>query len=174
VQVPNAVPVEPDADVETEVETPPHLDSSLSRTGSVEADDITFNHIESPDNAEVATLSHGLNRVLFSPGVHWLQDPRSSVWNFDPVLSTLPYPSEFNFDKLRPFVPPSQDKRLWELMRQHGRKFSGSTSSLTSALSHIWVALRGGNENLNVDMLSEAFSNQVCASNAFLWKCGLY
>jgi hypothetical protein len=155
------VPVEPDADMPTEHDLPPHLDPQ-EFSGHIAADDVPFNRLDGPsEDVEVASLSHGLSRVLFSPGVHWLQDPRSSVWNFDPALSTLPYPAQFDFEKLRPFVPPSRDKSLQKLLKIHKRKFAGSTSSMTGMLSHIWVALRGGDTELNLDMLSEAFRRLV-------------
>jgi Mitochondrial protein Pet127 len=156
------VPVEPDADVGAELQLPPHLDSR-EFTGHIASGDIHFERLDRENSVQAATLCHGLSRVLFSPGVHWLQDPRSAVWNFDPALSRLPYPAQFDFGKLRPFVPPSRDKSLRELLKVHERKFAGSTSSMTGMLSHIWIALRGGNTDLNLDMLSEAFLFQVGA-----------
>lgn len=46
---------------------------------------------------------------LSSPGVHWLQDPRSRVYNFTPWLQTVPKVSEFDFDRIPRFVPSSRD-----------------------------------------------------------------
>jgi hypothetical protein len=44
-----------------------------------------------------------------SPGVHWVQDPRSRVYNFTPWLQTVPKVSDFDFDRIPTFVPSSRD-----------------------------------------------------------------
>jgi hypothetical protein len=94
-------------------------------------------------DAEVATLSHGLQRVLFNPGIHWLQHPRTGFYNYTQAIQTVADREDFDFERLPRFVRPSQDADLRELLKQSGRKFAGSTSSLTSAMSQIYFALNG-------------------------------
>ena len=47
---------------------------------------------------------------MSSPGVHWLQDPRSRVYNFTPWLETIPKVSDFAFERLDGFVKSSHDE----------------------------------------------------------------
>jgi hypothetical protein len=101
----------------------------------------------------VATLAHGLSRVLFNPGVHWLQDPRTLVYNFDHRLQDLVSPDQFNFDALTPYVTSSRDQQLVQLAHQNQRKYCGSTSSMTQTLSQIYLMLNG-NKPLNIGMLT--------------------
>ncbi|EFP86544.2 hypothetical protein PGT21_026348 [Puccinia graminis f. sp. tritici] len=101
----------------------------------------------------VATLAHGLSRVLFNPGVHWLQDPRTLVYNFDHRLQDLVAPDQFNFDALTPYVTSSRDEQLVQLAHQNLRKYCGSTSSMTQTLSQIYLMLNG-NKPLNIGMLT--------------------
>ena len=78
------------------------------------------------EHRPIAALSHKLDRVLFksakplsccvplshltfSPGVHWLQEPRSGVYNFTPWLQNVPDVNEFAFERLPPFVKSSRD-----------------------------------------------------------------
>ena len=45
-----------------------------------------------------------------SPGVHWLQDPRSRVYNFPPYLENIPKVTDFDFDRLTGFIKSSRDE----------------------------------------------------------------
>jgi len=45
-----------------------------------------------------------------SPGVHWLQDPRSRVYNFTPWLQKIPKVNDFAFERLTGFVKSSRDE----------------------------------------------------------------
>ena len=46
----------------------------------------------------------------YSPGVHYFQDPRTGVFNFEPeTLHTIPQPSEFAFDRIPSYIPPAKD-----------------------------------------------------------------
>ena len=78
------------------------------------------------EHRPIATLAHKLDRVLFkcvltprtvllphsvsSPGVHWLQEPRSGVYNFTPWLQNIPDVNEFAFERLPAFVKSSRDE----------------------------------------------------------------
>ena len=77
---------------------------------------------------DIARLAHGLDRVLFNPGVYYLQDPRSRVFNFDPYLQNVMPPDEFDYEALGDFIPPYKDEELYKLAKQHKVRFTGSTS----------------------------------------------
>ncbi|KAL7893769.1 PET127-like protein [Trichoderma sp. SZMC 28014] len=89
----------------------------------------------------VPQLSHNLDRVLFNPGVYHMQDDRSQVFNFDPYLASIMPVKEFDFDALRSYVTSSKDVKLRQLSAAHGMKYCGSTSSMTSILSHFHYLL---------------------------------
>ncbi|UKZ46179.1 hypothetical protein TrVGV298_000378 [Trichoderma virens] len=89
----------------------------------------------------VPQLSHNLDRVLFNPGVYHMQDGRSRVFNFDPYLASIMPVKEFDFDALRSYVTSSKDVKLRQLSAAHGMKYCGSTSSMTSILSHFHFLL---------------------------------
>ncbi|EPQ54620.1 Pet127-domain-containing protein [Gloeophyllum trabeum ATCC 11539] len=106
----------------------------------------------------IAKLAHGLDRVLFDPGVHWLQEPRSQVYNFTPWLQNIPNVKDFAFERITGFVKSSRDEDLWGLARREDRGFAGSTSSLTGLLSHIYFLISGDRE-VDLSTCSRAFSN---------------
>ncbi|KAL7922464.1 PET127-like protein [Trichoderma austrokoningii] len=89
----------------------------------------------------VPQLSYNLDRVLFNPGVYHMQDDRSRVFNFDPYLASIMPVKEFDFDALRSYVTSSKDVKLRQLSAAHGMKYCGSTSSMTSILSHFHYLL---------------------------------
>ncbi|GAA6014895.1 hypothetical protein JCM10207_002215 [Rhodosporidiobolus poonsookiae] len=102
----------------------------------------------------IATLAHSLDRVLFNPGVHFLRDPRTGVYNFDPeALENVPRVDEFAFDKLPQYVTSSRDEMLKSIAESEGRTFVGSTSSTVGMLCQIYFWLSKGKE-VNLDMLS--------------------
>nr|GAT60363.1 predicted protein [Mycena chlorophos] len=107
----------------------------------------------------VATLAHGLERVLFNPGVHWLQDPRSRVYNFSPYLKNIPKVQDFAFEKLVGFVKSSRDEDLRNLAKREGRMFAGSTSSLSGMLSHCYFLISEHRE-VDISSLSEVFQRE--------------
>ncbi|KAI9672261.1 MAG: hypothetical protein M1831_002075 [Alyxoria varia] len=111
----------------------------------------------------VPGLAHGLDRVLFNPGICHVRDPRSRVFNFDPHLEEIMPVQEFDFDTLTMFVTPSQDKTLAKLAADSGKKYFASTSSFTGVLKHFHFLLSDWRE-LNLNMLSKAFPLQ---SNKF-------
>ncbi|KAK0503807.1 Pet127-domain-containing protein [Armillaria luteobubalina] len=104
----------------------------------------------------VAKLSHGLDRVLFNPGVHWLRDPRSHVYNFPPSVENIPRVFDFAFERLPGFTKSSRDDELWDLASRENRKFAGSTSSLSGMLCQIYFLI-SGNKPVNLETLSQHF-----------------
>lgn len=93
------------------------------------------------DELEVPSLSYGLERVLFNPGVYQLQDPRSRVFNFDPYLETIMPVNEFDFKLLKKFITSSKDSTLIATAAAEKKKYTGSTSSMTSTLAHFHYLL---------------------------------
>ncbi|KAI0801706.1 Pet127-domain-containing protein [Xylaria sp. FL0064] len=131
---------------------------------------------------DVPSLSYGLERVLFNPGVYQLQDPRSRVYNFDPYLSEIMPIAEFDFNALKQYVTSSKDTTLISIAKQNEKKYSGSTSSMTSMLAHFHYLLSAW-RNINVSMLSRSidpesvmFTRIMKAPAAIFlhWKDGTY
>lgn len=97
--------------------------------------------IHPEDFSLVLKLCHGLDRVLFNPGVHYLRDPRTNVYNYDPFLRNLCQPDEFNFDTIPKFIPPSQDTNLHKAAVKYSSKFVSSTSSIAPSMSHFYFLI---------------------------------
>ncbi|OAQ77329.1 mitochondrial membrane protein [Purpureocillium lilacinum] len=91
--------------------------------------------------SDVPQLAHNLDRVLFNPGVYHVQDHRSRVFNFDPYLATIMPVAEFDFGALSEYITSSKDVKLRQLAAKHDMKYCGSTSSMTSILSHFHFLL---------------------------------
>ncbi|KAH7340559.1 mitochondrial protein Pet127-domain-containing protein, partial [Rhizoctonia solani] len=106
----------------------------------------------------VPTLKHGLDRVLFNPGVHWLQDPHSRVYNFPPELQTMPAFTSFAYDRINAFITSSKDTELTDIAKRHDKKFVGSTSSVSMILAHIYFLVSNWRD-LELDVLSGAFAH---------------
>ncbi|KAG0019837.1 hypothetical protein BGZ80_005199 [Entomortierella chlamydospora] len=130
-----------------------------ARWETVRAKDVHITNVTPRNRPKVASLEHGLDRVLFNPGVHWLQDPRSSVYNFDPYLRSICQPDEFDYDALPAYKTSSLDPALFNVTKAHKRKYMGSTSSMTSVLSQFYYLISGW-KPLKTNHLSEAFSSQ--------------
>ncbi|KAK5993465.1 mRNA degradation protein [Cladobotryum mycophilum] len=140
-------PVEPTVD---EKEKPKKTSSKGKRTKGKGADidvktilphRLQLQPIEEDPSLSVPKLSHNLDRVLFNPGVYHIQDPRSRVFNFDPYLTSIMPVDEFDFDALKEYITSSKDVKLRQLSAAHGMKYCGSTSSMTSILSHFHFLL---------------------------------
>ncbi|KAF9572914.1 hypothetical protein EC968_009220 [Mortierella alpina] len=130
-----------------------------ARWESVKAKDVKIKNVTPENRPKVAVLEHGLDRVLFNPGVHWLQDPRSSVFNFDPYLRSICQPENFDYDALPAYKTSSLDKALLKVATDNHGKYIGSTSSMTSILSQFYYLISGW-KPLKTNHLSEAFSSQ--------------
>ncbi|KAJ7459785.1 RNA processing-related protein, mitochondrial RNA degradation [Mycena latifolia] len=111
------------------------------------------------EHKPIATLEHGLERVLFNPGVHWLQDPRSRVYNFPPHLENIPKVTEFAFERLPGFIKSSRDEDLRSLAKRQNRMFAGSTSSLTGMLGHCYFLI-SEHKAVDISSLSQHFQNE--------------
>ncbi|KAJ1928806.1 hypothetical protein IWQ60_001709 [Tieghemiomyces parasiticus] len=112
-----------------------------------------------PPYRTLPRLDHNLDRVLFNPGVHVLLDPRTQVFNYDPWLRDVPPPNQFDFDKLAPFITPSQDQRLARLAKRRAARYVGSTSSMTSVMSHVYFLVSQW-RRLNLATLSSRYATK--------------
>jgi hypothetical protein len=108
----------------------------------------------------VPRIHHGLDRVLFNQGVYRLQDERSHVYNFDPYLEKIMPVSEFDYDALTIYKTSSQDPSLSEFAKQHGKKYVGSTSSMTSTLAHFHYLLSAWRK-IDTSMFSRDFPDTL-------------
>lgn len=145
------------------------------------ATDIELTPIEKAQ-PPVPPLAYGLDRVLFNPGVYHLQDPRSKVYNFDPYLAKITPAHEFDFNALKQYITSSKDEALIGITREHGKRFTGSTSSMTSMLSHFHYLLSAWRD-INSSMMSQAFElpslqfTRIMKAPAAIflrWKDGVY
>lgn len=114
-----------------------------SITGSVTPKSVPVDKVAPLREMQVATLAHGLDRVLFNPGIYWLRDPRSGIYNFDPRIKDILDVDLFDYAALPPYVTSSMDPELATLTQRHQKKYCGSTSSMTSLLSQCYFLISG-------------------------------
>ncbi|KAF5859021.1 hypothetical protein ETB97_003457 [Aspergillus alliaceus] len=112
------------------------------------------------ETAPVPRLSFGLERVLFNPGVYHLRDPRSRVYNFDPYLGQIMPVTEFDFDALKDYITSSKDHTLRNIAMKEGKKYIGSSSSMTSVLSHFHYLLSAW-RGIDIRTLSQGFPDKL-------------
>lgn len=115
----------------------------------------------------VPQVQYGLDRVLFNEGVTVLQDPRTKVYNFDPYLASIMPVTQFDFDALTEYITSSKDKTLIGITRKHGKKYTGSTSSMTSTLAHFHFLLSSWRP-INPARLSREFEAEHESVAAYL------
>lgn len=72
----------------------------------------------------------GTTLVFHSPTVHFLRDPHSNVYTFDPRLESIPTAEEFAFDRLPPYITASRDE-------VSDMRFAGTSFPLTP--SHLFA-----------------------------------
>ena len=184
----NPIPTKPKPDAESGGKPTAPIKGMKKPLGKVNieiehiySDDLNLVPIEKAQPA-VPPVSYGLDRVLFNPGVYQLQDPRSRVFNFDPYLSKIMPIQEFDFNALKQYITSSKDDTLINIARENNKRYTGSTSSMTSMLAHFHYLLSSWRE-LNPEMLSKGFNVPsknftkilTCPAAVFLhWKDGVY
>lgn len=97
---------------------------------------------------------------IISPGVHFLRDPRTKVYNFEPYLRYITQPKDFNYATVPSFTPPSKDNYLAELAKNNNCQFTGSTSSTSSALSQFYL-LVSNFKPITLDTLPVEFAGDL-------------
>lgn len=91
---------------------------------------------------------------------------------------------EFNFNALNQFITSSKDENLKKLAEAYGKRYVGSSSSMTGVLSHLHYLLSGWRE-VNTSMLSTGFKhaqecrsftaiNKIPCSVFLIWRDGTY
>ncbi|KAK1149905.1 hypothetical protein N8T08_003461 [Aspergillus melleus] len=134
----------PKSDAQQATEEPPHSvftrNLSAKEGGTINAKDHTLQPLD-VETSPVPRLSYGLERALFNPGVYTLRDPRSRVYNFDPYLGSIMPVTEFDFAALKDYITSSKDDTLRNIAVKEKKKYIGSSSSMTSALSHFHYLL---------------------------------
>lgn len=88
-----------------------------------------------------------------------MQDPRSGVYNFPTWLENIPDVKDFAFERVTGFIRSSADNDLRTLAQRESRQYTGSTSSLTGILSHMYFLISGFRE-VNTGMLSRNFQKE--------------
>jgi hypothetical protein len=148
---------------------------------TIDATELDLVPIEKPQ-PPVPSLAYGLERVLFNPGVYHLRDPRSRVFNFDPYLESIMPVAQFDFNALKEYITSSRDETLLSAAAAEHKKYTGSTSSMTSALAHFHFLLSQWRP-VNTSNLSQGFPGtlrtftqlQRAPSAIFLrWRNGTY
>ncbi|CZR59124.1 related to PET127 [Phialocephala subalpina] len=148
---------------------------------TVKADSLSLVPVDA-GSLDVPKLAYGLERVLFNPGVYQLQDPRTRVFNFDPYLQTVMPVSDFDFNALKQYVTSSRDTTLLSKAAAQKKKYTGSTSSMTSALAHFhfllsqWRLINVGNLSKMFPVSYHTFTGmQRAPVSIFLrWRDGTY
>lgn len=115
----------------------------------------TYRVVKRPSLSKVNRLAHGLDRVLFSPGVHFLQDPRTKTFTFDPKIQKITHHEDFDYSTIPEYVPPSQDANLRAWASKLNKRYVGSTSTLTNLLSKFYIAISNG-RGVDVSRFSKA------------------
>lgn len=78
------------------------------------------------------------------------------MYNFDPYLEKIMPIAEFDFSALKEYITSSRDKSLSKIAKKHGKRYMGSTSSMTDVLSHFHFLLSQWRD-INPSMLSKSF-----------------
>ncbi|CEP14617.1 hypothetical protein [Parasitella parasitica] len=145
-------------------------------------ENVTYTSVPPPNHVQVPTLAHGLEKVLFNPGVHFLQDPETKLYNFTSYLENITQPVDFDYDSLQPYITSSKDTSLVDLARKLQKRYIGSTSSVSATLSHFYFVMSNF-KLVETSCLSYAFKNEskqftrgsrTPASIYLRWKDGVY
>ncbi|KAI9465433.1 mitochondrial protein Pet127-domain-containing protein [Lactarius psammicola] len=119
-------------------EDAPHLPSSLSYSRRVDG------VIQPRGNVGSILQAHGLERVLF---------------NFTTWLEKIIPVKNFAFERLPSFMPSSRDQDLYVVAKREGRKYAGSTSSMSGLLTQLYYLI-SGDKLINTSNLSNGFGKQ--------------
>ena len=78
------------------------------------------------------------------------------MYNFDPYLQKIMPVEEFDFNALKEYITSSRDESLNKIAKEHGKRYMGSTSSMTGVLAHFHYLLSQWRP-VNTSMLSKTF-----------------
>lgn len=119
---------------------------------------IEFKQAKALEVDDIPRLSHNLDRVLFLPGVQFLQDPRTRIYNYDPHLDDIIHIDDFNFDMVQGFVSVSKDEVLLNEAIKNSKQFYSSTLSMTLTLHQLYLLLNNYTEGARSRFDFPAFS----------------
>ena len=71
--------------------------------------------------------------------------------------------ADFDFKSLNQYITSSQDKNLSHLAKTYGKRYAGSSSSMTAVLAHFHFLLSEW-RNININMLSKGFPDKELRS----------
>lgn len=89
------------------------------------------------------------------------------MYNFDPYLGSIMPVSEFDFEALNDYITSSKDESLHNLASRAGKKYVGSSSSMTSVLSHFHFLLSHWRD-INTSNVSQGFPSHLRSFTKFL------
>ena len=104
------------------------------------------------------------------------------MYNFDPYLQKIMPIEEFDFNALKEHITSSRDESLNNIAKEHGKRYMGSTSSMTVVLAQFHYLLSQWRP-VNTSMLSRAFPEtmntfteiqRVPSAIILRWKNGSY
>ncbi|KAJ3154737.1 hypothetical protein HDU89_007977 [Geranomyces variabilis] len=98
------------------------------------------------DVSRIPKLAHGLEKVLFRPGPHFMIDPSSGRSQFQKWIKDICQPEEFNYDAQPEYKIASDDLVSQQLALKHGLKYTSSTSSITAALAKTYLLVAQGRQ----------------------------
>ena len=114
----------------------------------------------------VPKLASNLSQVVHSPGVHFLKDPRTHIYNFDKSFAELPHIDSLNMEKIHSFTPSSRDTKLLDIVQnidspevrksKKQSKYFSSTSSMTGVLMKFHLLL-SNNRPINTTSFSKFY-----------------
>ena len=91
--------------------------------------------------------------------------------------------AEFDFSSLKEYITSSRDESLKRIAKAHGKRYMGSTSSMTAVLAHFHFLLSQW-RSINTSMLSKAFPtppqpnftemSRIPSAVFLRWKDGAY
>ena len=91
--------------------------------------------------------------------------------------------AEFDFSSLKEYITSSRDESLKRIAKAHGKRYMGSTSSMTAVLAHFHFLLSQW-RSINISMLSKAFPtppqsnftemSRIPSAVFLRWKDGAY
>ncbi|ORX36075.1 mitochondrial protein Pet127-domain-containing protein [Kockovaella imperatae] len=134
--------------------------SAMTARGRIAADQVSLRSQKPDRHMVVNRLRSNLTGIPFSPGIHFMQDPRTGVYNFDPnQLHQVPSPEEFAYDRVAPYSKPSTHKELANLAEKASCTYAGSTSTLTKAFSQIYFLI-SRDRGVNIKQFSGHFTTE--------------
>ncbi|OMJ11888.1 mRNA degradation protein [Smittium culicis] len=119
----------------------------------------TLKSINDDAHEKVPKLAHGLDKILINPGYHFLKNPKNGTYNYPPFLKSITQPEDFDYSKLTPFIKPSEDLTLQKHAENLKKKYVGSTSSMTGAMSQLYFLISNF-KNADTLKFSSAFAGE--------------